>query len=117
MAIRLMVILFVVLFGATSCYDEHFVEGEKAQSVVGDTIINFNDFALNHSNWSYSNGLATSEPYFDGYVEYKVNEEVVKTDLIDHENAPMRIEWKPIAETTGAGEKMYLGYSVSEARK
>ena len=122
MAIRLMAVLFVFLFGA--CTEEHFISGEEPEinkpdetPVAGDTIVSFSDFALNHSDWSYSNGLAASEPFFDGYVEYKVKDQVVKSDLIDHENAPMRIEWTPIEETTAASaEKMYLGQSASEAK-
>lgn len=120
--IRLVVILFV--FGASSCADNNFIGGEEPSieepeetPVAGDTIASFSDFALNHSDWSYSNGLAAADHYFDGYVEYKVNDEVVKSDLIDHENAPMRISWEPIAETTStSAEKMYIGQSASEAK-
>ena len=121
--IRLVVVLFVILFGATSCSDNNFISGEEPEinkpdetPVAGDTIASFSDFALNHADWSYSNGLATSEPYFDGYVEYKVKDQVVKTDLIEHENAPMRIEWTPIEETTAASaEKMYQGFKAEKA--
>ena len=115
-------ILFFV-FGAVSCTEEHFIEGEKPTieqpevPVAGDTIASFSDFRLNEGGWSYSNGLAAADHYFDGYVEYKVKDQVVKSDLIDHENAPMRIEWTPIEETTAASaEKMYLGQSASEAK-
>ena len=114
---NLAAILFIFVFGA--CTDEHFIPEDKSENppvvLPGDTIASFSDFALNHSDWSYSNGLAASEPYFDGYVEYKVNDEVVKTDLIDHENAPMSIEWAPIAETKGSGEKMYQGFKAEKA--
>ena len=113
--------LLVILFGATSCADHDYLpameEPEKTPVIVGDTIISFSNFKLNEDDWSYSNGLAASEPYFDGYVEYKVDDKVVKTDLIDHENAPMRISWTPIEETTAASaEKMYIGQSASEAK-
>ena len=113
--------VLVIMFGAVSCTDEHFIEGEKNNGgntvIAGDTIVSFNGFKLVENDWSYSNGLAASEPYFDGYVEYKVDDKVVKTDLIDHENAPMRISWTPIEETTSASaEKMYLGQSASEAK-
>lgn len=122
-AIRLVVVLFVVLFGAVSCTDEHFVGGEEPEinkpdetPVAGDTIVSFNGFKLVEDDWSYSNGLAAADHYFDGYVEYKVNDEVVKTDLIDHENAPMRISWTPIEETTSASaEKMYFGFKAEKA--
>ena len=122
-AIRLMAILFVVLFGA--CTEESFIEGEKPETpeqpetpVAGDTIASFSDFRLNEGDWVYSNGLAVAaDHYFDGYVEYKVDGQVVKTDLIEHENAPMRIEWTPIEETTSASaEKMYLGQTSGEAK-
>ena len=124
MTIRLVVVLFVILFGATACTEEHFISGEEPETpeqpevpVAGDTIASFSDFKLNEEAWSYSNGLAAADHYFDGYVEYKVDDKVVKSDLIDHENAPMRISWEPIAETTAtSAEKMYLGYSVSEAK-
>ena len=121
MTIRLVVVFLLVLFGASSCADNNFIGGEEPtieepeQPIAGDTIASFSDFALNHSDWSYSNGLAASEPFFDGYVEYKVDGQVVKSDLIDHENAPMRISWEPIAETTGSGEKMYQGFKAEKA--
>ena len=111
--------ILVILFGA-SCSDNNFIpsdENNGDNAVIGDTIVSFNDFALNHSDWSYSDGLATAEPYFDGYVEYKVKNQVVKSDLIDHENAPMSITWEPVAETTsGSAEKMYLGQASGEAK-
>ena len=116
-------ILFFV-FGAVSCTEEHFIVGEEPTieqpdetPVAGDTILSFSDFKLNEGDWAYSNGLAAADHYFDGYVEYKVKDQVVKTDLIEHENAPMRITWEPIAETPAASaEKMYLGQSASEAK-
>ena len=118
-AMSLAAIFLFILFGA-SCSDNDFLGAETNNgdnAVIGDTIVSFNDFALNHSDWSYSDGLATAEPYFDGYVEYKVKDQVVKSDLIDHENAPMRISWEPIAETTsGSAEKMYLGQASGEAK-
>ena len=122
MAIRLMAVLFVVLFGA--CTEEHFISGEEPEinkpdetPVAGDTIASFSDFKLNEEAWNYSNGLATADHYFDGYVEYKVDNKVVKSDLIDHENAPMRITWEPIAETPAASaEKMYIGQAAGEAK-
>ena len=109
----------LVLFGASSCADNDFLGAENNgdNTVVGDTVISFSDFKLNEEAWSYSNGLATADHYFDGYVEYRVDEKVVKSDLIDHETAPMSIEWTPIAETTGSGKKMYLGSSAGEAKK
>ncbi len=112
-------IFLFILFGATSCADNDFLGAENNgdNTVVGDTIISFSDFKLNEEAWSYSNGLATADHYFDGYVEYRVDEKVVKSDLIEHETAPMRIEWTPIKETTGSGKKMYLGYSAGEAKK
>ena len=113
--------LFVFLFGA--CTEESFIKGEPETPeqpetpVAGDTIASFSDFRLNEEAWVYSNGLAAADHYFDGYVEYKVKDQVVKTDLIDHENAPMRISWEPIAETTSASaEKMYLGQASGEAK-
>lgn len=112
--------LFVIVFGASSCADNDFLGAENNNgdnTVVGDTIISFSGFELNHADWDYVNGLAKAEPYFDGYVEYKVKDQVVKSDLIDHETAPMSIEWTPIAETTGSGKKMYLGSSAGEAKK
>ena len=114
---NLAAILFIFVFGA--CTDEHFIPEDKSENppvvLPGDTIASFSDFALNHSDWSYSNGLAASEPFFDGYVEYKVDGQVVKSDLIDHENAPMSISWEPIAETKGSGEKMYQGFKAEKA--
>ena len=112
--------ILVILFGASSCADNDFLGAENNNgdnTVVGDTIISFSDFKLNEEAWSYSNGLATADHYFDGYVEYRVDEKVVKSDLIEHETAPMRIEWTPIKETTGSGKKMYIGYAAGEAKK
>lgn len=109
---------FIFIFGAFSCADNDFIGAENNgdNTVIGDTVISFSDFRLNEVAWDYVNGLAKAEPYFDGYVEYKVKDQVVKSDLIDHETAPMSIEWTPIAETTGSGKKMYLGSSASEAK-
>lgn len=100
--------ILVILFGASSCADNDFLGAENNNgdnTVVGDTVISFSDFRLNEVAWDYVNGLAKAEPYFDGYVEYKVDGQVVKSDLIDHETAPMSIEWTPIAETNGSGQK------------
>ncbi len=110
----------LVLFGA-SCSDNNFIpsdEDNSGNTVVEDSILSFSDFKLNEEAWSYSNGLATAnDHYFDGYVEYKVDGQVVKSDLIEHENAPMSISWDPIKEdTTVTAEKMYLGSSASEAK-
>ena len=117
---NLAAILFIFVFGAVSCTEEDFNKGKNngGNTVIsGDTIISFNRFKLVEDDWSYSNGLAAAnDHYFDGYVEYRVDEKLVKTDLIEHENAPMNISWTPIAETTCASaEKMYLGFKAEKA--
>ena len=117
--VNLAAILFVFLFGA--CTEEHFIpedNGENPPVVIpGDTIIRMDEFNLNHADWSSSNGLAKADHYFDGYIEFLVDEEVVKTTLIDHENAPMSISWEPINETISASaEKMYIGQTSGEAK-
>ena len=122
MAIRLVAILVVVLFGAVSCTEESFIEGEKPETpeqpevpVAGDTLIVNQDFDLHHGDWSYSNGLATAEHYFEGFLTVKVGNKPVSDIDIEHDNAPMSIAWTPIKETTGAGaEKMYLGYEAGD---
>ena len=112
-------ILFVIMFGA--CTDEHFIPEDNVENppvvIPGDTIIRMDEFNLNHADWSSSNGLAKADHYFDGYIEFLVDDEVVKTTLIDHENAPMSISWEPINETISASaEKMYIGQTSGEAK-
>lgn len=113
-------ILFVFVFGA--CTDEHYGEAQKTSPeppvIKGDTTVVFDkDFKLNHDNWTISNGLAKADNYFDGYVNYVINEDVVKTDLIDHQIAPMELVWEPMEETTGsAAERPYIGQKAGEAK-
>lgn len=113
-------ILFVFVFGA--CTDQHIGEFEKTNPeppiIHGDTTVVFDkDFKLNHDDWTISNGLAKADNYFDGYVNYIVNEDVVKTDLIDHQIAPMELVWEPMPETTGsAAERPYIGQEAGEAK-
>ncbi len=119
-AIRLMAILVVVLFGAVSCTDEHFIGGieteEPETPVYGDTIVSFgSNFQLHHGDWEFGDTLAVADHYYSGSIEHKVNDVVVMTTKIDHENAPMRISWEPIAETpASSAEKMYIGSTAGD---
>ena len=117
-AIRLVAVLIVILFGAASCTDEHFIDDEGATPPVeGDTIYKFDAFKLVEADWAYSNGLAKADHYYDGKIYISVNNQIVDRIEINHENATMRISWEPIAETTSANaEKMYLGQASSEAK-
>lgn len=116
---NLAAILFIFVLGA--CTEEDFNKGKNNGDntvISGDTLISFSKFKLNEENWSYSNGLAAAnDHYFDGYIEYRVDEKLVKTDLIEHETAPMSIKWKPIEEdsTAASAEKMYLESIAGEA--
>lgn len=113
-------ILFVFVFGA--CTDEHYGDIEKTEPeppvIKGDTTVVFDDdFKLNHEIWAISNGLAKADNYFDGYVNYIVNGDVVKSDLIDHQIAPIELVWEPMEETTGsAAERPYIGQKAGEAK-
>lgn len=112
-------ILFVFVFGA--CTDEHYGEPETNPNppvIKGDTTVVFDDdFKLNHEIWAISNGLAKADNYFDGYVNYIVNGDVVKSDLIDHQIAPIELVWEPMEETTGsAAERPYIGQKAGEAK-
>ena len=125
LTIRLVVVLFVILFGA-SCSDNNFIGGEEPsieepeqpETPAGDTLIVNQDFMLHHGDWSYSNGLATADHYFEGFLTVKVGNEPVSDIDIEHENAPMSISWEPIEETTSSSaEKMYIGQAAGEAKK
>ncbi len=114
-------ILFVFVFGA--CTDEHYGEGQKTEPnppiIQGDTIISFDkDFKLHHDSWTTSDGLAKADNYFDGYINYLVDGDVVKTLLIDHQIAPVEFVWTPMEETTGSAPEMpYIGHTEGEAKK
>ena len=124
--IRLVVVFLLVLFGATSCSDNNFIGGEEPsieepeqpETPAGDTLIVNQDFMLHHGDWSYSNGLATADHYFEGFLTVKVGNEPVSDIDIEHENAPMSISWEPIEETTSSSaEKMYIGQAAGKAKK
>ncbi len=119
MTIRLVVVLFVTLFGATACTENGFLGGSENQDTIpvipGDTTIRIENFKLNEAEWKYSNCLAKAEHYYNGKVNYLVNNKVVDTKVIEHENAPMTITWEPIAETKAASaEKMYIGQTAGD---
>ena len=125
LTIRLVVVFLLVLFGA-SCSDNNFIGGEEPsieepeqpETPAGDTLIVNQDFMLHHGDWSYSNGLATADHYFEGFLTVKVGNEPVSDIDIEHENAPMSISWEPIEETTSSSaEKMYIGQAAGEAKK
>lgn len=119
-AIYLVAVLFVFIFGA--CTDQHIGEGIKTAPeppiIKNDTTIVFDkDFKLHHEDWTISNGLAKADNYFDGYVNYIVNGDVVKSDLIDHQIAPMELIWTPMEETIGSSaERPYIGQKAGEAK-
>ena len=122
MTIRL-VVIFLLIFGASSCADYDFIDEMESNNTpeepgfVGDTLIRMDEFNLHHGEWETSDGLLKADHYFDGYIKYMVDDKVVKTTLIDHENAPMRIEWEAIAETTDSiAVKKYLGCEAKDAR-
>lgn len=121
MTIRLVVALFVILFSATACTEEGFMGGSNDNQdtipviIPGDTTIRLDEFKLNEVEWQYSECLAKAEHFYNGKINYLVNNEVVDTKVIEHENAPMNITWEPIAETKAASaEKMYIGSTATD---
>lgn len=121
-ALNLVAFFVFVLFGV-SCTDEHYGEGQKTEPnppiIQGDTIISFDkDFKLHHDSWTTSDGLVKADNYFDGYINYLVDGDVVKTLLIDHQIAPVEFVWTPMEETTGSAPEMpYIGHTEGEAKK
>lgn len=115
MTIRLVVALFVIV-AISSCTEESY--GFDEPNLPGTESADFKYLSFNHAKWVYSNGLAKSEPVYDGLVRIMKNGEEVRSIRIENQIAEQVITWEPIAEEiNNAAQKQFVEYAAGSIKE